>query len=89
MKRIDIVYGGKPYSLGGRSIESIQEEIGAAIATGVPYWIKVNSGEGRYEDAYLLIAPGIALAMLNVKPNGDASAADDAAAAAEFKREML
>ena len=89
MNRIDIVYGGKPYSLGGRSIATIQDEIGAAIAAGVPYWIKVNSGEGRYEDAYLLIAPGIPLAMVNVKPNGDSTEAEDAAAAADFKREML
>ena len=89
MNRIDIVYGGKPYSLGGRSIASIQDEIGAAIAAGVPYWIKVNNGEGRYEDAYLLIAPGIPLAMINVKPNGVSNEADDAAAAADFKREML
>ena len=89
MNRIDIVYGGRPYSLGGRSIATIQDEIGAAIAAGVPYWIKVNSGEGRYEDAYLLIAPGIPLAMVNVKPNGDSTEAEDAAAAADFKREML
>jgi hypothetical protein len=89
VNRIDIVYGGKPYSLGGRSVASIQDEIGAAIAAGVPYWIKVNNGEGRYEDAYLLIAPGIPLAMVNVKPNGESNEADDEAAAADFKREML
>lgn len=89
MNRIDIVYGGKPYSLGGRSIASIQDEIGAAIAAGVPYWINVNSGEGHYEDAYLLIAPGISVAMVNVKPNGDSTEADNADAAADFTREML
>ena len=70
MNRIDIVYGGKPYSLGGRSLESIQIEIDGAIAAGLPYWLRVNSGEGRFEDAYLLIAPGIDVAMVNVKPNG-------------------
>ena len=70
MNRIDIVYGGKPYSLGGRSVESIQVEIDGAIAAGLPYWMRVNSGEGRFEDAYLLIAPGIAVALVNVKPNG-------------------
>ena len=70
MNRIDIVYGGKPYSLGGRSVESIQVEIDGAIAAGLPYWLRVNSGEGRFEDAYLLIAPGIAVALVNVKPNG-------------------
>ncbi|MDJ0377603.1 hypothetical protein [Cryobacterium sp. PH31-L1] len=70
MNRIDIVYSGKPYSLGGRSIESVQVEIDGALAAGLPYWLRVNSGEGRLEDAYLLIAPGIAVAMVNVKPNG-------------------
>ena len=70
MNRIDIVYGGKPYSLGGRSIESVQVEIDGALAAGLPLWLRVNSGEGRFEDAYLLIAPGIAVAMVNVKPNG-------------------
>jgi hypothetical protein len=70
MNRIDIVYGGKPYSLGGRSVESIQVEIDVAIAAGLPYWLRVNSGEGRFEDAYLLIAPGISVALVNVKPSG-------------------
>jgi hypothetical protein len=88
VNRIDIVYGGKPYSLGGRSIASIQDEIGTAIAAGVPYWIKVNNGEGRYEDAFLLIAPGIPLAMVNVKSSDDEDE-DEAEVEAEFKREML
>ncbi|MDJ0338645.1 hypothetical protein [Cryobacterium sp. PH31-O1] len=70
MNRIDIVYGGKPYSLGGRSIESVQVEIDGALTAGLPYWMRVNSGEGRFEDAYLLIAPGVAVALVNVKPNG-------------------
>ena len=70
MNRIDIVYGGKPYSLGGRSVESIQVEIDGAIAAGLPYWLRVNSGEGRFEDAYLLIATGIPVALVNVKSNG-------------------
>lgn len=77
MNRIDFYYGGEPYSLGGRSIQSIQEEIAQAIATGLPYWLKVNSGEGRMEDAYLLIAPGIPMAMLNVNPNGGPFDVDD------------
>lgn len=77
MNRIDIIYGGKPYSLSGRSIASIQDEIATAIASGVPHWITVNSGEGRYEDAYLLIAAGIPLAMVNVKPDGEGNDAED------------
>ncbi|MCY7289201.1 MAG: hypothetical protein LH624_13345 [Cryobacterium sp.] len=68
MNRVDIVYGGGQYSLGGRSIQSIQTEIDSALLAGTPYWLRVNSGGGRFEDAYLLIAPGIPFAILNVKP---------------------
>jgi len=68
MIRIDILYGGQQYSLGGRSADSVKDEINAALLSGQPYWIRVNSGGGRFEDAYLLIAPGIAFAVLDVKP---------------------
>jgi hypothetical protein len=70
VNRIDIVYDGQQYSLAGRSVESIQAEIDAAILSATPYWLRVNSGGGRFEAAYLLIAPGIPFAILNVKPNG-------------------
>ncbi|WP_197059327.1 hypothetical protein [Cryobacterium sp. MLB-32] len=70
MSRIDIVYDGRPYSLGGRDVESVQVEIDAAIAAGVSYWLPVNAGEGRYEDAYLLIAPGIPIALVHAQVNG-------------------
>ncbi|HSP53625.1 MAG TPA: hypothetical protein VLO00_12090 [Cryobacterium sp.] len=69
MNRVDIVYGGAQYSLGGRSLDSIQTEIETALGSGKPYWLRVNSGGGRFEDAYLLIVPGIPFAILNVKPN--------------------
>ncbi|HSP75808.1 MAG TPA: hypothetical protein VLO31_06310 [Cryobacterium sp.] len=68
MIRVDIVYGGAQYSLGGRSLESVQNEIDTALVSGKPYWLRVNSGGGRFEDAYLLIVPGIPFAILNVKP---------------------
>ncbi|TFD61722.1 hypothetical protein E3T39_06765 [Cryobacterium suzukii] len=71
MNRIDIVYDAKPYSLSGRSIESIQIEIDGALAAGLPYWLRVNSGEGRFQDAYLLIAPGIPIAIVGVRHGFD------------------
>jgi hypothetical protein len=67
VNRIDIVYGGKPYSLRDRTIESVQAEIDEAVSSGAPYWLRVNSGEGRTEDAYLLIAPAVPFAMVNVR----------------------
>jgi len=70
VNRIDIVYGGKPYSLGDRSVESLRAEIADAMSSGVPAWLRVNSGAGRYQDAYLLISPGTAIAIVDVQPNG-------------------
>lgn len=70
MNRIEIVYGGRPYSIGGRSLEDFQHEVSQATLTSTAYWLKVNAHEGRVEDAYLLIAPGIPIAIINVTPDG-------------------
>lgn len=70
MNRIDIVYGGKPYTIGDRTVESLRAEITDAISSGVPAWLRVNSGAGRYQDAFLLISTGIAIAIVDVQPNG-------------------
>lgn len=70
MNRIDIVYGGKPYTLGDRTVESLRAEIAAALVSGVPAWLRVNSGAGRYQDAYLLISAGTPIAIVDVQPNG-------------------
>lgn len=78
MTRIDIVYGGKPYTLGDRTLESLRTEITEAVTAGLPYWLRVNSGAGRYQDAYLLISPGTAIAIVDVQPNGpDIALADE------------
>jgi hypothetical protein len=71
VNRVEIIYGGQPYSLGGRSLDSIQTEIEGAVASGHPWWLKVNSGGGRFEDAYLLITPGTSIALLDVRPDGE------------------
>lgn len=70
MNRIDIVYGGKPYTIGDRTVESLRAEITDAISSGVPTWLRVNSGAGRYQDAFLLISTGTAIAIVDVQPNG-------------------
>jgi hypothetical protein len=77
VNRIDIVYGGKPYSLRDRTIESVQAEIDEAVSSGAPYWLRVNSGEGRTEDAYLLIAPAVPFAMVNVRPTNGGPEAEE------------
>lgn len=71
MQRVDIVYGGSQYSLGGRTVESVQQEIGAAMAAHTPYWLPVNRGEGRFEGAFLLITTGIPIAVIRTRAHYD------------------
>lgn len=66
MKRIELVYGGAKYTIAYRDIADVQQEIGNALNIGEPHWLQVNSGEGIPEPAYLLISPGIPVALLDV-----------------------
>ncbi|GAB3118652.1 hypothetical protein [Glaciibacter psychrotolerans] len=77
MNRVDIVYGGSEYSLGGRTAESIQQEITAAMSAHTPYWLPVNRGGGRFEGAFLLISTGIPIAVVSTRVSSDVD--DDAA----------
>ena len=63
MKRIDIHYGGDQYSVGGRDLAELQEEI---TGGDTPRWLKVNDGEGAPRTAYLLLAPGIPIAVVPI-----------------------
>jgi hypothetical protein len=65
MKRIDIYYGGDHYSIGGRRFEDLRDEIEAGLAGG-PYWLEVNDGEGEMRVAYLLLMPGVPLAIIPI-----------------------
>jgi len=66
MMRIDIVYGGEHYSVGGRDIDELKREIDSALETGAPYWLTVNIGEGRLRTAFLSITPGVPIALYGV-----------------------
>lgn len=65
MKRIDITYGGEHYSVGGRDLGELLQEIEAGLAGG-PHWLEVNDGEGMMRAAHLLLTPGVALAIVPV-----------------------
>lgn len=69
MKRIDIIYGGEHYSVGGRDFEELQTEITRGLAAGV-HWLAVNDGEGAPRLAYLLLTPGTPIALIPIP--GDA-----------------
>ncbi|MGA1837634.1 hypothetical protein VD659_11960 [Herbiconiux sp. 11R-BC] len=66
MKRINILYGGKQYSVSGRDVDEVKEEIRAAVEKAVPVWLEVNVGEGRYKRADILLSPGIDISVIGI-----------------------
>lgn len=73
MKRIDIVYGGEFYSVGGREFDEVRREVTEGIEAG-GRWLRVNDGEGERREAYLLLSPGVPLALIPI-PDDDAQVA--------------
>lgn len=63
MKRIDIHYGGDHYSVGGRHLEDLQREIEAGLSSGA-HWLSANDGEGNRRQAFLLLTPGVPIAVI-------------------------
>ncbi len=66
MKRINIIYGGKQYSVSGRDLEEMKGLILAAVAAPEPSWLEVNVGEGKYKRADILLSPGVDLAVIGI-----------------------
>lgn len=83
MKRIDIYYGGEHYSVGGRDVEEVRQEIADGLASG-PRWLEVNDGEGEARTAYLLLSAGVPVAVVPIpdefvgapSPDGSGARAD-------------
>lgn len=65
MKRIDIVYGGEHYSVGGRELDDVLTEIETGLASGV-HWLTVNDGEGAPRWSHLLLTPGVPVAVIPI-----------------------
>lgn len=66
MKRIDLVYGGEHYSVGGRDLPSLRAEIEAAMSSDGVGWITVNDGEGAPRWAHLMLTTGVPLAIIPI-----------------------
>lgn len=65
MKRIDIVYGGELYSVGGRELDDVRQEVIDGMLSA-PQWLRVNDGEGMRREAFLLLTPGVPIALVPV-----------------------
>ncbi|TQK17601.1 hypothetical protein FBY40_0078 [Microbacterium sp. SLBN-154] len=65
MKRIDLIYGGQLFSVGGRTTQDLTREISQAVADGGG-WLTANDGEGERREALLFIGPGIPIAVVPI-----------------------
>lgn len=72
MKRVNIFYGGLPYSIGHRSVDDVQAEVDAALDAGRG-WLVANYGEGTVQEARLLITPGTDITLVGVDVPDDES----------------
>lgn len=63
MKRAMIHYGGQEYVL-GESADEVQARVDELLAAGRG-WLEVGFGRGALRPAYLLVAPGVPLAVID------------------------
>jgi len=66
VKRIDVMYGGRQYSIGGRNADEIMREIEEGVASDAPRWLVLNDGEGHNRPAHLLLGKGIDIAVIPI-----------------------
>jgi len=66
MKRIDIFYGGRDYSVGNRTLEELQTEIAAIQNSSEPGWLTVNSSYGSFRESYIRITSSTDIALAPV-----------------------
>ena len=70
MIRVFLAYEGRDYTLAGRTADEVCEEIEQKLSSGGPAWLTVNVGEGRFQEARLLIQPGVSIAVTPIDEDG-------------------
>jgi hypothetical protein len=63
MKRVDIDYLGKSYSLPDTTAAHVREEISNGLEAGHSFWMRVNFGEGKPQPVDLLITRGVGITV--------------------------
>lgn len=82
MKRVDIEYVGKSYTVPHTTAEAVRTEIEEGLARSKPFWLQVNVGEGKPQPVSLLITPGIGITVADL--NVDEETGDIAARSYDF-----
>jgi hypothetical protein len=71
MKRIYVYYEGVRYTIAGRDLADVKNEIERAMSTGTPHWLRVNHGEGTLREAEVLIAEGVGIGLVPIEPDSE------------------
>ncbi|MBF4460951.1 MULTISPECIES: hypothetical protein [unclassified Rathayibacter] len=66
MKRVEIIYGGTPYSLTETTAAEVRADVERALGGSSSCWLTVNQGEGEPRATSILITPGVALSVADV-----------------------
>ncbi|RNE62096.1 hypothetical protein [Cryobacterium tepidiphilum] len=70
MKRVEVHYQGRIYSIPDTSMESVRDTVDHALRGSGSHWLQVQNGEGLGQDAFILITPGIPISIVNPTPSG-------------------
>jgi len=66
VKRVEILYGGTPYSLHDTTAADVRASIEQALDGSASPWLTVNQGEGQPRETSILITPGVAFSVADV-----------------------
>ncbi|AND15384.1 hypothetical protein C5C18_14175 [Rathayibacter tritici] len=66
MRRVEIMYGGAPFSLSETTAAEVRESIDRALDGSASRWITVNQGEGEPRETSILITSGVAFSVADV-----------------------
>jgi len=66
VKRVEIIYGGTPYSLSDTSAAEVRADVERALDGESSRWLVVNQGEGEPRKTAILITPGVAFSVADV-----------------------
>jgi hypothetical protein len=64
VNRLLVVYGGRDYVIGNRSLADVEAEIAAGIDSGKVAWLNVAFGAGKPTPCRLLLTAGVPIAVV-------------------------
>lgn len=70
MKRVEVHYQGRIYSVADSTLEAVRETVDQALRGVGSHWLSVHNGEGLGQEASILITPGIAISVVDPTPAG-------------------